>query len=89
MFGRLGGYLLRRAGYPSGASVRLNFAEGRSRRGGRRLGVPGRVGPGLGARVGHYPITKVMVTLYAATMLVAPSLMAGGGRLGEFAGVFP
>ena len=51
--------------------------------------MPSRVGPGLGARVGHYPITRVMVTLYAAAMLMAPSLMAGGGRLKEFAGVFP
>jgi len=30
-----------------------------------------------------------MVSLYSAAMLLAPSLMAGGGRLGEFAGVFP
>ena len=30
-----------------------------------------------------------MVTLYGAAMLIAPRLLAGGGRLGEAAGVFP
>ena len=51
--------------------------------------MSGRVGPGLGAGVSRNPVTKVMVTLYAATVLMAPRLMAGGGRLGESAGVFP
>ena len=30
-----------------------------------------------------------MVTLYGAAMLIAPRLLAGSGRLGEAAGVFP
>ena len=51
--------------------------------------MSGRVGPSHGTGVSHNPVTKVMVTLYAATVLVAPRLIAGGGRLGEFAGVFP
>ena len=51
--------------------------------------MSGWVGPGLGTGVSHDPVTEAMVTLYAATVLMAPRLMAGGGRLGEFAGVFP